>query len=397
MRLLFVVQRYGPEVAGGAEALARMLATRLVPRGHEVTVLTSCARDYDTWADHYEPGTTVEDGVRIVRLPVVRPRDPERFTAATRRVLPPDRAPSALAERAWVLEEGPHLRGFVEVLREEAARHDAVDFFTYLYATTLLGMEALHGATPTVLHPAAHDEWPLRLRIVRSAFDRADALACSTVEELELVRRRFRPRVPAEVVGIGFDPPAEAPDPERFRAQFDLADRPYVLCLGRIDPNKGADEAMALVRRYRERHGSDLTLVMCGAPMMPIEPWDGLVVTGFVDDRTRWDALTGAAVLLQPSRQESFGMTIAEAWLVGRPALVRAQCDVTAGLVARSGGGLTYGDEAEFDAALGVLLDPAVGDRLGALGRAHVGSSLTWDRVLDAYESLVERAVASAG
>ena len=39
MRILSVVQRYGDEVAGGAERHCRELATRLAARGHEVDVL----------------------------------------------------------------------------------------------------------------------------------------------------------------------------------------------------------------------------------------------------------------------------------------------------------------------------------------------------------------------
>ena len=39
MRLAFVVQRYGAEVAGGAEALCRSTARALAERGDEVEVL----------------------------------------------------------------------------------------------------------------------------------------------------------------------------------------------------------------------------------------------------------------------------------------------------------------------------------------------------------------------
>ena len=48
MRLCFVIQRYGAEVAGGAELHCRWLAARLA-RQHQVRVLTTCARDYIEW------------------------------------------------------------------------------------------------------------------------------------------------------------------------------------------------------------------------------------------------------------------------------------------------------------------------------------------------------------
>jgi hypothetical protein len=46
MNICFVVQRYGPDIAGGAEAACRSLATRLAERGEHVEVLTSCALSY---------------------------------------------------------------------------------------------------------------------------------------------------------------------------------------------------------------------------------------------------------------------------------------------------------------------------------------------------------------
>ena len=48
-RIAIVVQRYGPEVNGGAEDAARAVAEHLTALG-EVHVLTTCALDYTTWA-----------------------------------------------------------------------------------------------------------------------------------------------------------------------------------------------------------------------------------------------------------------------------------------------------------------------------------------------------------
>jgi len=75
MRLLFVVQRYGREVAGGAELHCRQFATKLAARDHDVDVLTSCAVDYVHWANEYPPGLAELDGVQVNRLPVAAPRD----------------------------------------------------------------------------------------------------------------------------------------------------------------------------------------------------------------------------------------------------------------------------------------------------------------------------------
>ena len=86
-RLLFVVQRYGREVAGGAELLCREFATRLAARGHSVEVVTSCALNYVDWANHYPAGTAELDGVTVHRLPVAHQRDDRLFEALNTRVV----------------------------------------------------------------------------------------------------------------------------------------------------------------------------------------------------------------------------------------------------------------------------------------------------------------------
>jgi glycosyltransferase involved in cell wall biosynthesis len=129
---------------------------------------------------------------------------------------------------------------------------------------------------------------------------------------------------------------------------------------------------------------------------MAVPDDEGIVVTGFVDDAVRWDALAGCAALLQPSYQESFSMVLAEAWTAAVPGLVQGRCDVLAGLARRSRGALVYTNGREFTAAVDVLLDSETLRReLGAHGRQHVLDNFTWDQVMDRYDSLTEAAIAS--
>ena len=389
----FVVQRYGHEVAGGAESLARQLAQQLASRGHRVRAITSCALDYQTWEDHFPPGVSEQDGVEVERLSVARPRDPERFGALSARVFG-TRAAAPLVEQAWMVEQGPMPAAFPEAIVRAARQSDVMAFMTYLYPTSVFGLPAVAPIVPTVLHPTAHDEAPMRRPIIRQLFDHPDGLAFSTPEEEALVKRRFRPTADTGVIGIGFDPHPPAGRPERFRQRYGLGDDPYLLLLGRLDVNKAADEAIALVQGYRARHNTRLRLVLMGQPAMPVPEDPGLVVTGFVDDQTRWDALAGAVALLQPSYQESFSMALAESWLAGRPGLVQRHCEVLAGLATRGRGALAYHGAAEFNASVDLLVDEGgLADALGRNGGEHVRTTYSWDAVMDAYEALLERAI----
>ena len=73
MKIACVVQRYGVEVCGGSEQLCRQVAERL-SRHCDVEVLTTCATDYMTWRDVYEPGFSQINGVPVRRSTSLVPR-----------------------------------------------------------------------------------------------------------------------------------------------------------------------------------------------------------------------------------------------------------------------------------------------------------------------------------
>ena len=109
MKLLLVVQRYGPEVTGGSEALCRAIAQRLAER-HDVSVATSCATDYVTWANVLPPGTSQR-----------RPRH-----RAPLRERPPASAAGVLATERSDLRRSGERRGTGAVVRAERPRRAAV-------------------------------------------------------------------------------------------------------------------------------------------------------------------------------------------------------------------------------------------------------------------------------
>jgi len=55
VKFAFVTPRYGAEISSGAEHACRMLAERMAER-HDVEVLTTCARDQDTWRNESTEG-----------------------------------------------------------------------------------------------------------------------------------------------------------------------------------------------------------------------------------------------------------------------------------------------------------------------------------------------------
>ncbi|HTI33116.1 MAG TPA: hypothetical protein VL422_05515, partial [Miltoncostaea sp.] len=135
----FVVPRYGRGVVGGAEMLCRLLAEDLAGAGVPVEVLTTCAVDHFTWADHHPPGTTVEGGVPVHRFRVEPTRDNARWLELHTRIdlrLPADAADGIewMAQSVW----SPGLQAALE----DARRYDWVVAMPYLFGTTYWAVAA---------------------------------------------------------------------------------------------------------------------------------------------------------------------------------------------------------------------------------------------------------------
>ena len=179
VKVAYVVPRYGTEVVGGAEFAARMLAERLAARpGWEVEVLTTCALDTTTWADHYPAG----DGgaQRGDRAPLPLGLGPRPRLRAPQPAGPgrPGRAPPRPTAGAGSTSRGranPE-RGGAAAASSDA---DVVAFYPYLYHPTVHGLPAV--GRRAVLHPAAHDEPPLRLPLFRPVFAAAAGLVFQTL------------------------------------------------------------------------------------------------------------------------------------------------------------------------------------------------------------------------
>jgi glycosyltransferase involved in cell wall biosynthesis len=386
----FVVQRYGPDVTGGSEALTRAVAERLTD-SHRITVFTTCARDYVTWRNELREGREERDGVIVRRFPVEEERDLDAFNAFSDTLY--DRPHTAEDEAEWLRRQGPFVPRLVDALREEAHRFAAVVFFTYLYYPTCRGLAV--ASERSVLVPTAHDEPPLRLGLYREVFALARAFVFLTPAEERLVRGRFDLGTkPALVAGMGVDVPP-GPDVAGFRTRHGLA-RPYVLYAGRIDAGKGCAEMLAFFERYRQSHGgaAPADLVLIGRMALPEVGWTGVRYLGYLSEEEKAAAIAGADAVVCPSPYESLSIVLLEAMALGVPGLVNARSEVLKDHCLRSNAGLFYDDADEFVEALNTLASqPSLREALGANGRSYVRDNYRWEIVLDRWRT----ALASVG
>lgn len=388
-----MVPRYGVEVVGGAELGARMLAERLVSQlGWEVEALTTCALDARTWADDYAPGETEVHGVHVRRYGSLRGRSP-RFEAFSRHVMrDPPRASARDAAR-WIEMQGPVSRALVDAVGDSGA--DVVVFYPYLYHPTVHGLA--EAGRRAVMHPAAHDEPPLRLPLFADVFAAARGLVFQTEGERRLVEGLFPVASTRQIVlGLGIE--EGEGDPGAARSDLGLGTRPYLLYVGRVDDGKGTGMLARFFAAYKARRPGPLALVLAGPVIDPPPGHPDVIVAGPVDDATKWGAYRGAIGFVHPSAYEAFSLVLIEAWTAGLPTLVNARCSATREHCERSGGGLWFDGYAELEAALDRLVaDADLRSRLAEAGRRYVDANFRWPSLIERYGAFLEGVAATSG
>jgi len=386
IRVGAVVQRYGAGVVGGAETLARDVCERLNASGCDVTVFTTTAREYITWENEFSPGESILRGVRILRFPVARQRNIEAFNQLSTDFFS---APAhSRDELHWIREQGPESPELISALATEQQHFDVFLFFTYLYSTTVLGMEQVK--RPIALFPTAHDEPPFHLEIMRRVFERPQRLLFLTGAEKELVQSKFGRTQGMELVRTGLDVPTEV-DADLFRRK-QMIYGAYMLYAGRIERGKGLEEVFAAYAALRRHQLVDLVLL--GRQLMDIPRIEGIRYAGFVSEAEKLSAFRGAVFSLQPSPLESLSITTLESLGQGTPVLANGHSPVLTEHVNLSAAGLLYHDGSEFqDRAVRLLNSRAERTRMGVKGREYVRRHFDWEKVTSRIRTIVAELV----
>lgn len=387
-RIALVPPRYGPDVVGGAELVLREVAHGLAARGWEVEVLTTCALDHHTWANHYPAGTTTDGDVTVRRFPVVSDTS-GAARAEVAQLLARGETPTLAQQEAW-MNDGLRVPELFHALLDDAETYRAIIVSPYLFWTTFAC--GLIAPERTIVRPCLHDESEAAFELFEPLVTGVAELWLNTEPEAELLERLWPGHAPAHVIGEGIPVP-EGYDPDGFRARHGLGERRFVLYGGRREGAKNWDALLDGFVAAVRKEDLDLTLVTFGVGDVhaPPDVADRIVDLGRLSDQDRDDAFAAASAYLQPSAMESFSRTVMEAWLAGTPVIANAASDVVRWHCERSGAGLTYDDDTELEQCLRFVAEaPDAAAALAAPGRAYVLEHYTWPATLDRMEARLE-------
>lgn len=428
MRIAFIVQRYGTEILGGPEYACRLTAERLAER-HDIDVLTTCARDNVTWTNDYPEGSDRVRGVTVRRFANAQTRDIADFTRFSDWIF--QNPHTAADEVDWLKRQGPWSPGLLEYLKRHHTQYEALIFYNYLYAPTVLGLQIDPGRS--ILVPAAHEEPAIHLDMYKDVFRLPRGIGYLTEPERRFATQTFdRNAVIEETMGCGVDLPPHHAYPKPGGQTGSAADQnpgadsahvetdegsggdsgrfpshvssrgasfrrrhrihgSFALYGGRIDPGKGCEELIEYFSSYIAAEG-DASLVLMGLKLMPLPEEPFINFAGMLSEQERLQALEAATVVVCPSPYESLSLIALEALAVGTPILCNARSDVLVDHCLRSNGGLFYRDRDEFVECIKLLVaDERLRAATGRSGREYVRRNYRWDVVLGKLDRMIAR------
>jgi len=407
MHVVFVVPRFYP-YRGGYENSMLAIARCLVERGHRVSVFTTTAQDLEAlWLPGFKThpaGETTVDGISIRRFPVSYNRWARRATRILGLVpywrwkaqfwRPSFHVPGLRAALhnidADVFHVGPLPYNNLIYAGIDAAEHRRV----HIIATpcTHLGEEAN-------TEVAKHYVQPHQIELLQQC---QRVLCMTAAERSKLVELGVAPEKLA-VYGLGFDMQlATGGDGQRIRSQHGITG-PIVLHLGMKAYEKGS---VTLIEAMKQlwNSGSDASLVMAGPSLRAFDEYVAqnasnlprfINLPGFADEQKR-DLLAAADIVAQPSRVESLGLVLLEAWTNAKP-VIAADIAVSRELVTSCDGGVLvpFGDAGVLAQQIaGLLKDDGLRRSMGEGGQSfaqsYAGDKL-WPRYAEEFERLAPR------
>jgi glycosyltransferase involved in cell wall biosynthesis len=385
-KIAIVSQRYGTEVVGGAEGLAKELAENMRDLW-DVTVITTCAKDYRTWENVYPEGKEEVNGVSVLRFPVDKARDFAEFSKSSFNTESKAFRLTEDQEKQYFEDQGPFCPKLIQFLEDSYDKFDAFIFMTYLYYTTVAGVPKV--ADKAYLISTAHDEPPFYLaRTYSKIFSSLKGLIYLAEEEKALLNKVYQ--IPSTVrqiagsYGVPKPVPYTAAQEQEARKKYAfLNEGEYFIYVGRASVTKRCHELMDAYQFMTHDYNIKSKLVFVGVMDLEIpEHRKDIVSVGYATEMEKSIFLNNAVALVNPSSLESLSMVVLEAWMHELPVIVNGESTVMRGLCDRSGGGVYYHSNAMLKGLMAWTLSHGrERNLLGLYGKQYVEQNYSWDRV----------------
>ncbi|MFW2238192.1 glycosyltransferase family 4 protein [Rhodococcus opacus] len=384
MKILIVSWEYPPVVVGGLGRHVHHLATELAAAGHEVVVLSR--RRSGTDASTHPTVTHIEDGVLVVAVA----EDPAHFVFGEDML-------------AWTLAMGHAMvRAGVALHKPgvgEGWQPDVVHAHDWLVAHPAIALAEFYDvplvSTLHATEAGRHSGW-VSGRINRQVHsvewwlaNESDALITCSASMQDEVTTLYGPQLPPiTVIRNGIDLTTWS-----FRERAPRSGPPKLLFVGRLEYEKGVQDAIAALPRIRRSHpGTTLSIAGEGTQFTWLYQQArthrvarAVNFLGNLDHIELLGWLHGADAIVLPSRYEPFGIIALEAAASGTP-LVASTAGGLGEAVVDGETGMSFqpGDVTGLTSAVReVLDDPAGAQQRAVAARDRLTADFDWNKVAE--------------
>jgi glycogen synthase len=404
MKILYLVPRYYPAV-GGSENLIKTFAERFAKEGHDVSVYTSNVLDISgLWAWMKERKTIDKEfeeinGVKVYRFPVNVNWLFKSFflTKALRKVLQYVPIWQLQCLRGNIFSPKLFMHSFRTKEKFDIVHVTPVPFDSIFYCGYVI---AKHSGAKLVCTPAVHigenngnndyvKEYtrPYTLKVL----EKYDLLLTNTDIETNFLKERLKNADNIHTLGLGIIPEvSNKGDGVNFRKDHNIPQGSTLLYyVGTKSRDKGVFDAVEAFDVLKKKY-PDIYLVVAGNEFPDFKEFFDkfnkeriIYFDGPVDDKTKWDIFAAGDIMLYPSRTDSFGIAILEAW-ANKAAVIGSNAGGIPGVIDDGKNGLLseFGNVKDLSSKIErFLLDRKMMTDFGFKGNEKLMERFTEDRI----------------
>jgi len=386
---------------GGREEHVFEISKYLSAMGHRVTIVTS---DYTPTGEYnLKRKADKVPGIKIVALKGYMTKIPPG------RIQIPDLIDFLVDYKADII----HAHGMGEQPTEDAFYAAKIKKIPFVYT--------LHFA-PYPVYKKLHADhvWKViqKYQVYNVLRGTDKIIAVSPDEKEDIIKYTEYKGNNFEIIPNGFDRPIEKITPESIKETFKKyaipENRRCVVFMGALtNPRKGAFEAIQAFRsalaKYPDLHlilmGTwDTRLNLVGRPNLTIRVLEKLAkakhitVTGWIDEKAKYNLLAGSEIFLSPTSYEAFGIAFCEALYSKIPVI---STDIGGGrYVVRNGiDGILIKDNENIEgyasAIKKLIHNPTLAKEMGINGHKRVSQLFSWEKTAKklekVYKHLIEK------
>jgi glycogen(starch) synthase len=371
MRVLYWSELFWPTI-GGAEIFAAELMSALREHGYEFIVVTS----HDQSHDHLDlPDEAEYKGIPIYRFPF--------------------RKALMSGDIGLFIEAQGKVSRLKQAFRPDLVHINAVNPSVLFHLKTASAYPApmLVRMNQQIVSSQGGGPNTLMSEVLRTA-DWVTCVSQAVLDEVHQLVPRIIPRSSVIYNGIDLSPLTVEPLP---------TEAPILLCLGRLVPAKGFDQALTALAIILDRFPNvRMVLAGDGSAKLSLEQQTAelglsevVEFMGWVEPDKVMSLINSATIVIMPSRREGLPNAAIQAAMMGRPivatnvsGLPEVVLDGQTGLLVRKD------DNSALAEAIAFLLDhPEVAIEMGSAARRRTKELFSWQNCVAGYKVLYQKLI----